>query len=247
MHARVMIATTALLLLCRTAGANLLNNPGFEDKLSDWSSTGNAAIRTGDPAPHEGLNYVFGDTTERYTVWQDVRLSDHGYSDDRIDSGNLDAHYGGWQAGWNTQTDEGQISIRFLDEALAEIDRDELPFFHSNHTWVEQSAVAGIPAGTRWIRYHFEGVRHQGSNNDAYLDEAYVVLESALRRGDMNCDGSVDFNDIDPFVTALISRDDYESQYPDCDWLNGDIDESGAVDFNDIDGFVECLINGGCD
>jgi hypothetical protein len=65
--------------------------------------------------------------------------------------------------------------------------------------------------------------------------------------GDLDCSGGVDFNDIDPFVTALISRDDYESQYPDCNWLNGDIDENGAVDFNDIDAFVECLINGGCE
>jgi hypothetical protein len=64
--------------------------------------------------------------------------------------------------------------------------------------------------------------------------------------GDMNCDGSVDFNDIDPFVTALISRDEYMERYPGCDWLNGDINEDGSVDFADIDGFVECLVNGGC-
>ena len=65
-------------------------------------------------------------------------------------------------------------------------------------------------------------------------------------RGDMNCDGNIDFNDIDPFVTALVSRDDYESQYTDCKWSNGDINQDASVDFNDIDGFVDCLINGGC-
>jgi hypothetical protein len=70
--------------------------------------------------------------------------------------------------------------------------------------------------------------------------------EAEFERGDVNCDGSVDFNDIDPFVTALISRDDYESQYPDCDYSLADINQDGSVDFNDIDGFVECLINGGC-
>jgi hypothetical protein len=64
--------------------------------------------------------------------------------------------------------------------------------------------------------------------------------------GDLNCDGSVDFNDIDPFIVALISRDDYESQYPACDYFNGDIDGNGPVDSDDIDGFVECLIHGGC-
>jgi hypothetical protein len=81
-----------------------------------------------------------------------------------------------------------------------------------------------------------------------YALYAATVRTSAPQglRGDMNCDGSVDFNDIDPFVTALISQDDYEAQYPDCNYFNGDINEDGSVDFNDIDGFVECLINGGC-
>jgi hypothetical protein len=73
-----------------------------------------------------------------------------------------------------------------------------------------------------------------------------IDFEPGGLRGDMNCDGSVDFDDIDAFVTALISREEYESQYPACDWLNGDINQDGSVDFNDIDGFVECIIDSGC-
>lgn len=69
----------------------------------------------------------------------------------------------------------------------------------------------------------------------------------AGRYGDLNCDQSVDFEDIDPFVTAIISTDDYAAEYPNCAWLNGDINQDQSVDFNDIDGFVECLINGGCE
>jgi hypothetical protein len=85
----------------------------------------------------------------------------------------------------------------------------------------------------------------------ATVDETGAVIsltvsESNIVRGDMNCDGSVDFNDIDPFVSALISQEQYENQYPDCNYLNADINQDGSVDFNDIDGFVECLINGGC-
>jgi hypothetical protein len=66
------------------------------------------------------------------------------------------------------------------------------------------------------------------------------------RPGDMNCDGYVDFDDINPFVTALVSQQGYESRYPDCVWLNGDIDGSGAVNFDDINPFVACLVNGEC-
>lgn len=60
-------------------------------------------------------------------------------------------------------------------------------------------------------------------------------------KGDTNCDGSVDFGDIDPFVTALTSQSDYESQYPDCEYLNADMNGDGAVDFADIDPFVDRL------
>lgn len=81
------------------------------------------------------------------------------------------------------------------------------------------------------------------SDGDGIPDDC----EDKLVRGDMNCDGAIDFNDIDSFVTALISRDDYETDYPACNWFNGDINQDQSVDFNDIDGFVECLINNGCD
>jgi hypothetical protein len=62
----------------------------------------------------------------------------------------------------------------------------------------------------------------------------------------MNCDGQVDFNDIDAFIIALISQSDYQVKYPNCNFANGDINNDGSVNFNDIDGFIDCLINGGC-
>lgn len=65
-------------------------------------------------------------------------------------------------------------------------------------------------------------------------------------RGDTNCDGAVDFSDIDSFVAALIGRDAYIDEAPGCYMLAADVDGSGGVDFEDIDGFVDCLINEGC-
>lgn len=66
-------------------------------------------------------------------------------------------------------------------------------------------------------------------------------------RGDMDCDGGVNFNDVDPFVLALTGQDGYESQFPDCNFENGDINQDGSVDFADIDPFVDCLASGGCE
>ncbi len=58
---------------------------------------------------------------------------------------------------------------------------------------------------------------------------------------DMNCDGAVDFDDINPFVLALSGEAAYNAAYPDCNWLNGDCNNSGDVDFDDINCFVEAL------
>ena len=56
--------------------------------------------------------------------------------------------------------------------------------------------------------------------------------------GDMDCDGDVDFDDINPFVLALSGETAYKAEYPDCVWLNADCDEDGDVDFDDINPFV---------
>jgi glucose/arabinose dehydrogenase/plastocyanin len=72
-----------------------------------------------------------------------------------------------------------------------------------------------------------------------------VVLKLLSPAGDMNCNGTVDFDDINPFVTALVSRAGYEARYPDCLWLNGDCNDDGSVDFDDIKPFVALLVTGG--
>ncbi len=59
--------------------------------------------------------------------------------------------------------------------------------------------------------------------------------------GDMNCDGAVDFDDINPFVLAISGQAAYEAEWPDCEWLNADVDGDGTVDFDDINPFVALL------
>jgi hypothetical protein len=68
----------------------------------------------------------------------------------------------------------------------------------------------------------------------------------AYATGDVNCDESIDFADIDAFVLALIDRNDFESAFPECDWYTADVDRDGEVTFADIDGFVACIVNGEC-
>lgn len=57
--------------------------------------------------------------------------------------------------------------------------------------------------------------------------------------GDLNCDGRVDFDDIDYFVQALYGIEAWP--YDNCVWLNADCDGDGQVTFDDIDPFVALL------
>lgn len=63
--------------------------------------------------------------------------------------------------------------------------------------------------------------------------------------GDMNCDGVVDFGDINAFVLALTDPDGYAAAYPHCNLLMGDCDGNGELDFGDINAFVALLSGGG--
>ncbi|MEW6252621.1 MAG: hypothetical protein AB1716_18440 [Planctomycetota bacterium] len=61
------------------------------------------------------------------------------------------------------------------------------------------------------------------------------------RAGDVNCDGMVDWRDVNPFVLALIDRAGYEQRYPDCIWCNADCNGDNYVDFNDISALANLL------
>ncbi|MEW6250695.1 MAG: S8 family serine peptidase [Planctomycetota bacterium] len=60
-------------------------------------------------------------------------------------------------------------------------------------------------------------------------------------KGDLNCDGVVDFDDINPFVLALSDPAGYAVAYPNCNIMNGDINGDGVVNFDDINPFVALL------
>lgn|GEM_PF-3868735 len=63
--------------------------------------------------------------------------------------------------------------------------------------------------------------------------------------GDLNCDGAVNFDDIDPFTLALGNKPGYEAQYPNCNWRLADINGDFRVNFNDVNLFVAALGSAG--
>ncbi len=68
------------------------------------------------------------------------------------------------------------------------------------------------------------------------------LYRNHFRTGDLNCDGSINAFDIDPFVLALTDPGGYAAQFPTCDIMLADINGDGAVNAFDIDPFVALLV-----
>ena len=79
----------------------------------------------------------------------------------------------------------------------------------------------------------------EDSDHDGVGDACEVCI------GDMNCDGVIDFGDINPFVLYLSNLPVWQATYPCCDPKNGDINCDGLYgyppDFGDINPFVALM------
>ena len=77
-----------------------------------------------------------------------------------------------------------------------------------------------------------------------YAEEHFYVQVVPPLTGDLNCDGSVNFVDINPFVLRLSNPTAYQAAYPGCPNANADINADGSVNFRDINPFVALLAGG---
>jgi hypothetical protein len=102
------------------------------------------------------------------------------------------------------------------------------------------TAAVSFPHSVEIMR--FTGAGGGALPRDVLIQSAVdgYVYESTVR-GDLNCDGLINFFDIDPFVMTLFDPSAYETAYAFCHLLNADVDASGAVNFFDIDPFINLL------
>lgn len=63
-------------------------------------------------------------------------------------------------------------------------------------------------------------------------------------RGDLNCDGVVDAQDVSAMSLGLIDPVGYAIAYPDCNLQQGDLNRDGSTDGRDLAGFVGLLLGG---
>ena len=72
--------------------------------------------------------------------------------------------------------------------------------------------------------------------------EIWGLLSLEWVPGDLNCDGSINFGDINPFVLILTDMDAWQAAHPGCPPQNGDINGDGTYpSFRDINPFVALL------
>jgi hypothetical protein len=82
-----------------------------------------------------------------------------------------------------------------------------------------------------------------GGSKPTYHDYCAVTTTriNQTLAGDTDCNGVIDFGDINPFILTLTDPDGWQALYPGCDLLNADTDGNGSVEFGDINPFITLL------
>jgi hypothetical protein len=237
-----------------------LNGDGWEDlAVSKWTNgfqsgvyQNNAGTLTGTPVWTTGFS-----DTDKGVAWGDV--DGDGWAD--LALGHDPTYLYHNAAGtlglvWQSQaTYFGQQDLKFFD-----IDRDgdpdlaEINFSNgvTNIYLNDNGALAATPSWSYDSSAVGTALAFGDLNGDQWPDlilgysgqPCVVVFYAAPpppTPGDLNCDGVIDFDDINPFVLALSDPVAYQAAYPNCNLLNGDCDFDGDVDFDDINAFVALL------
>lgn len=106
---------------------------------------------------------------------------------------------------------------------------------------VDDADEATVTANQGQTGLGWAGGDLNGDNVVDAADLAFFGPSACL--GDTNCDGAVNFSDIDPFVARLGCPSSNPGCNTGCAWQNADINGDGSVTFADIDPFVGTLGN----
>ncbi len=117
-------------------------------------------------------------------------------------------------------------------------------YVHGGATAATTLTTAAIPHGRVGLYDDQPNVGAGGFGPPQTFSNFQLQGTLAVTPGDMNCDGVVNFSDINPFVRALSDPAGYAQAYPGCNILNGDLNGDGSVGFDDINPFV-ALLGGG--
>jgi hypothetical protein len=138
----------------------------------------------------------------------------------------------------------------FVVELPATFDNSGLPLTYQILSGPAQATVPAGQAGPYPLMQPAAGAKGLDSftfrvtSGAGNSNVATVTLDYDLLRGDLNCDGTVDFADINPFVLYLSNFAAWQATYPDCPPVAGDINADDSFNFGDINPFVALLTGG---
>jgi hypothetical protein len=238
------------------------NNPLFDGLVTELQghSLFNA-VEIGGPAdlvqPFDG--YISREHV--FTAWQYVPGDFQSHCDSWGNCGSylllLNTYHDGGPYHWSVQLHADSITGAFIRDQQVPV---SLPLITDR--WVQIDVLIDLDADLYRVYYDgvqlgeaaswSAGVNGQGGGAvnlaalDLYANASSPVFydDFYLRRtfpGDTDCNGWVDFDDINPFVLAVSDPGGYMAVYPTCTFLNGDCNNDGLVDFDDINPFVVLL------
>jgi hypothetical protein len=145
---------------------------------------------------------------------------------------------------YNDNHDADRLTVQISNNGGANwVTVEEVP--HVGAYWVYRTFnVSDFVTRTAQIKVQFSVADiPNNSITEAGIDDFSIsaLVCSPPNLGDLNCDGTTNFGDINPFVLALTNPAAYASAYPSCDILNADINGDGSVSFGDINPFVTLL------
>ena len=123
------------------------------------------------------------------------------------------------------------VPVRFRDGVAPYVNLDN----NGRNRWGDYSYTTLDPNDSAT----FFTIQEFTTNNNTW--STYVAQLSYGLPGDLNCDGVVNFDDINPFVLALSDPAGYQIAFPNCNIMNGDCNGDGLVNFDDINAFVAIL------
>ena len=180
---------------------NLLRNPGGEaNNLDDWVIGGDSSPELDygafDPGinPHSGTNDFLGGSGDMGSLSQIVPLiGNQGIVSAVIDAGSLQAYVSFWEQGVNQAepNDDGFVSLVFMGATSNSISAWSSPEIDSHfQSWSNYSAYLPSPAGTRFIQYNMNFVRHEGDDLDTFFDDNVLSVVSAIPAPVLNISAS---------------------------------------------------------
>ncbi|HVP11071.1 MAG TPA: FG-GAP-like repeat-containing protein [Phycisphaerae bacterium] len=110
------------------------------------------------------------------------------------------------------------------------------------HGWI---SVGTAPATALVVSYTYSSKLDMAVTNWDSTIGNYVYYNQLVVKGDANCDGRTDMEDVPLFVMLLVDRPAYDAIYPDCNAdLFCDMNSDGVLNGKDVQGFVQRLISG---